>query len=326
VKTIDAMPDHRPWRFAIASALALVALGGAIGQGAVGAGRVVGPVRAAPALVAISPSPVPTSPVRPRPAPVVVRPPAVKAPAAILVDLGSGRVLFAKEPDLRRPIASLAKIMTALLVLRRTNLDDEVIVSRKAAKTPPTTIGLQAGEEIQVQSLLYGLLLHSGNDAAVALAEHVSGSVRAFVQLMNDEAAALGLADTHYASPNGLSDRGYSTVRDLAKLTRIALADPTFTQIVSSEQHWIPGPPGQMHRLRNLNLLLGAYPGTFGVKTGYTHAAGDCVVGVARRGGQALLAIELGDDPDTHWKDAYGDVIRLFDYGFVPTHVPSAPA
>jgi D-alanyl-D-alanine carboxypeptidase (penicillin-binding protein 5/6) len=249
----------------------------------------------------------------------------IKAPSALLVDLGSGKVLFAKQPDERRPIASLAKIMTAMLVLERTKPDDMVVVSRRAAHTPPVVVGLVPGEQIQVQALLYGLLLRSGNDAAVALAEHVSGSVREFVQQMNDEAGRLGLNDTHYTSPNGLNDRGYSTVRDLVKLTRIALGDPTFTQIVSAEQHWIPGPRRQIHHLRNLNLLLGAYPGTFGVKTGYTRAAGDCVVGVARRGSQALLAIELGDAPLTHWRDAYGDVISLFTYGFVSARAGLAP-
>ncbi len=320
----DAPPRHRPWRFAIASALALVALGGTIGQGAAGTDL----LRDRPRMAAAVPSPSPASAGAPRAPvrPAVARLPVVRAPTAILMDLGSGRVLFAKQADQRRPIASLAKIMTALLVLQRTHLDDEVVVSRTAAAAPPVDMGLRPGERIRVRSLLYGLLLRSGNDAAVALAELVSGSVAAFVGLMNDQAASLGLRDTRFASPNGLSDLGYSTVRDLAALTRIALADPVFAQLVSSEDHWVPGPRGGLLHLRNLNLLLGAYPGANGVKTGYTRAAGDCVVGVARRGSRALIAIELGDDPNTHWQDAYRDVMRLFDFGFRPMRTPGAPS
>lgn len=296
-----------------------MALGGAVGQGAAGVSVSPDP----PAGVAASPVNAATR----APLHVAVRrPPQVHAPTAILVDLRTGRVLFAKNADLRRPIASLAKIMTALLVLQRTNLDDQVVVSRAAATTPPVDVGLRRGERIQVRALLYGLLLRSGNDAAVALAEHVSGSAAAFVRLMNDQAALLGLLDTRFASPNGLSDLGYSTVEDLATLTRIALADPVFEQLVSSEDHWVPGPRGGVIHLRNLNLLLGAYPGAYGVKTGYTRAAGDCVVGVARRDGQTLIAIELGDDPNTHWQDAYGDVMRLFDFGFRPARTPGAPS
>jgi D-alanyl-D-alanine carboxypeptidase (penicillin-binding protein 5/6) len=320
----DAPPGHRPWRFAIASALALMALGGTVGQGAAGTAL----LRDRPRMVVAAPaaSPASTGASRAHLGSPAVRLPFVRAPSAILVDLRTGRIMFAKQQEQRRPIASLAKIMTALLVLQRTSLDDDVVVSRKVSTTPPTDVGLRPGERIQVLPLLYGLLLRSGNDAAVALAEHVSGSEAAFVRLMNHEAASLGLRDTWYASPNGLSDRGYSTVRDLATLTRLALADPVFAKVVSSEDHWIPGPAGRLLHLRNLNLLLGAYPGAYGVKTGYTRAAGDCVVGLARRDGRALIAIELGDDPATHWRDAYGDVMRLFDFGFRASRRPGGPS
>jgi len=242
--------------------------------------------------------------------------PHVRAPSAILVDLTTGRVLFAKHPDQRRPVASLTKMMTALLVLEHADLAEVVTVSRKAAATDPIVLGLQPGERITVKSLVWGLLLWSGNDAAVALAEHVSGSVTGFLHLMNARAWELGLRDTFFASPNGLDDHGYSTARDLAILARVALRDRFFAAVVRSRFHRIPGPPGQIHRLWNLNEMLVRYPGSIGVKTGYTRGAGNCLVAAAARGGGTLIAVVLGDPPGTHWRFAYGDAGALLDYGF----------
>jgi D-alanyl-D-alanine carboxypeptidase (penicillin-binding protein 5/6) len=259
-----------------------------------------------PAALSAEPFPSRTSPTTP----------AVHAPTAILINLSTGRVVFSKHPDLRRPVASLTKILTAMVVLERANLSDVVVVSRKAARTPPIDVGLRAKERISVRDLLYGLLLWSGNDTAVALAEHVSGHVAPFVRVMNDRARVLGLRNTYFASPNGLNDRGYSTARDLAVLTRAALADPTFARIVRTERRWIPGPKTQLHRLRNLNELLRTYRGALGVKTGYTSAAGNCLVGAAERDGHRLLAVVLGDPAGTHWVFAYRDARRLLDYGF----------
>jgi D-alanyl-D-alanine carboxypeptidase (penicillin-binding protein 5/6) len=243
-------------------------------------------------------------------------PPAVRAPAAILIDLRTGGVLFAKHPDQHRPIASISKIMTAILVLERARLSDVVAVSRTAAKAPPIDLGLKTRQRITVGDLLWGLLLWSGNDASVALAEHVSGSLPAFKRLMNARGQALGLRDTYFASPSGLDDHGYSTVRDVAVLARAALRSPMFAQIVATRRHWIPGPKGQIHRLQNLNELLRAYPGAIGVKTGYTEAAGNCVVGAATRGNSWLLAVVLGDPAHTRWRAAYADIKKLLDYGF----------
>ena len=243
----------------------------------------------------------------------------VRAPTAILVDLRTGAVLFAKHPDQRRPVASVVKIMTAMLVLERARLSDVVGVSRGAARAAPTRLGLEPRERITVGDLLWGLLLWSGNDASVALAEHVSGSLSAFKALMNARAHALGLRDTYFAGPSGLDDRGYSTVRDVAVLARAALRNPVFARIVSTRRHWIPGPARQIHRLRNLNDLLRTYRGAVGVKTGYTQAAGNCVVGAATRGRRSLLAVVLGDPARTRWRAAYADVRRLLDYGFAAT-------
>ena len=241
----------------------------------------------------------------------------IRAPTAILIDVRTGHILYAKHPDQRRPIASIAKIMTALLVLERARLSDVAGVSWRAAKAPPIRLGLKRRQRISVRDLLWGLLLWSGNDASLALAEHVSGSVTAFLDLMNARGQTLGLRDTYFASPSGLNDRGYSTVRDVATLTRVALQNSTFAQIVATRRHWIPGPPAQIHRLRNLNGLLPSYPGAVGVKTGYTEAAGNCVVGAAARGHRLLLAVVLGDPASTQWRSAYADIRRLLNYGFV---------
>lgn len=242
--------------------------------------------------------------------------PAVVAPSAIVVSVEEGRVLFTKRADRPLPIASLAKIMTALLVLKHADLSDTVTVSRRAAFAQPVDMGLRPGERISVRALLYGLLLRSGNDAAVALAEHVSGTVAVFLDLMNREGRSLGLAHSWFASPNGLNDRGFSTARDLATLTRVALADPTFGRIVDTDRFVLRDGRGRPRVLWNINLFRGQYQGAVGVKTGFTTRAGECLVAAARRGGRTLVAVVLGDSPATHWQDAFGDAGRLLDYGF----------
>jgi D-alanyl-D-alanine carboxypeptidase (penicillin-binding protein 5/6) len=243
--------------------------------------------------------------------------PTVIAPSAIVVDETTGRVLFAKRPDLPLPIASLAKVMTALLVLERSDLGETVTVSKRAAFTQPVVMGLRPGERITVRELMFGLLLRSGNDAAVALAEHVSGSVPAFLSLMNRRAIALGLRRTWFASPNGLDDRGFSTARDLATLTRVALANATFARMVDTDRFFLRDGRGPARVLWNINLFRGQYFGAVGVKTGFTSRAGDCLAAAARRGGRTLVAIVLGDSAATHWQDAFGDAARLLDFGFL---------
>lgn len=242
--------------------------------------------------------------------------PEVIAPAAIVIDAGTGRVIFAKRPDRPLPIASLAKIMTALVVLEQSDLAETVAVSRRAAFTEPVAMGLFPRERISVRALLYGLLLRSGNDAAVALAEHVSGSVPAFLDLMNQRALTLGLRHTWFASPNGLDDRGYGTARDLAKLTQVAIANATFARIVDTDWYLLRDGRGRPRVLWNINLFRGQYVGAIGVKTGFTSRAGDCLVAAAERGGRTLVAVVLGDSPATHWQDAFGDASRLLDFGF----------
>jgi serine-type D-Ala-D-Ala carboxypeptidase (penicillin-binding protein 5/6) len=254
------------------------------------------------------PSPFPTALHTPKPG---AEPPAIKADAAVLEDLDTGQVLYRKQPSKRRPIASLTKVMTALLVLERAGPHDPVTVSDRAASQTGSVLGLEEGERISVQHLLYGLLLQSSNDAAVALAEHVGGTVERFVKMMNERAAALGLEDTVFRSPNGLDDRGHSTALDMAELTRDAYADATFASIVRTRFHSIPAPSGPARRIQNRNALLWLYPGAEGVKTGFTTPAGHCLIAAAERDGLQLVAVVLDEPTDT-----FSDGAALLDYGF----------
>jgi serine-type D-Ala-D-Ala carboxypeptidase (penicillin-binding protein 5/6) len=261
-----------------------------------------------------SPSPSPTVLVKP-PTPAL-DPPELDVPAAVLLDLRSGQLLLAVGPDRERPIASTTKIMTAVVVTERASLDDVVTVSEFAAAQGGSEAGLEPGEEITVRELLYALLLSSANDAAVALAEHVSGSVDAFVDVMNARAAQLGLGHTDYASPSGLDDAGYSTARNLADLTRFVYRRPeapsgVIEEIVRQMFHDVPAPEGEPRHLQNRNALLWLYPGTIGVKTGQTEGAGFTLVAVADREDRRLLAVVLGGEDEV-----FSEAAALFDYGF----------
>jgi len=173
------------------------------------------------------------------------------------------------------------------------------------------TIGLRTGERLTVRDLLYGMLLPSGNDAAITLARFVGGTVDTFVARMNATALRMGLRDTHFASPTGLDDMGYSTPADLAMLTRRAYRNETFARIVATTRHRIPGPKGSIRRLVNRNILLRVYPGAIGVKTGFTTRAGDCLIGAARLTGFGLLAVVLGSRTN-----AFDQGINLLNFGF----------
>ena len=249
------------------------------------------------------------------PAPPAARP-QIDAASAILVDLDSGQVLLQLAPDRRLPIASVTKIMTALLVLERTSLDDVVTVSDDATFQPDlaglSSLGLRPGERITVQELLYALLLQSANDAAIALAEHVSGTEERFEAAMNARARQLGMDDTRFRSPNGLDDRGYSTARDLTILTREVYAtQPGFGRMAATRFHDVPAPAGPPRTIQNRNVLLWLYPGAFGVKTGYTARAGFCVVAAAQRDGRRLVAVVLGSTGEP-----FSEAAALLNYGF----------
>ncbi|MGZ4132397.1 MAG: D-alanyl-D-alanine carboxypeptidase family protein [Actinomycetota bacterium] len=242
--------------------------------------------------------------------------PSIAARGALLADASTGAVLFAKAPDAPRPIASLTKVMTALLVLERVRPDDVVAVDSRAVFArkdygATSTLGLRAGERITVEDLLYGMLLGSANDAAVALAIHVSGSVDAFVALMNRRATQLGMSSTSFSSASGLDDRGRSTPRDLFRLTRVVNADPAFTRITSTRERTIASPKGPPRRIQNRNALLWLYPGAFGTKTGFTAAAGPCLIASAQRDGRTLVAVLLHDAGSD-----FSDAAALLNYGF----------
>ena len=237
---------------------------------------------------------------------------AVGAESAILIDGDSGSVLYAKNPDERRGMASTTKIMTAYVVLNRLSPETVVEITPEMTGIEGSSLYLKAGEKLTVEELLYGLLLESGNDSAVALAVACDGSVDAFAKRMNETAAELGLENTRFANPHGLSAEGhYTTARELAMLTAEALKNETFGEIVATYQTRIPyeGIEGGRY-LTNHNPLLKGYEGMIGVKTGWTTADGKCFVSAAKREGMTLIAVTLGDTgiSATHRK--------LLDYGF----------
>jgi D-alanyl-D-alanine carboxypeptidase len=249
-----------------------------------------------------------------------VRAPAIYAKSAYVLDVNSGSALFQKFPDARRFPASTVKMMTGLLVAESGRLDEVATVSRLAASIGETTMGLRAGEQVPVLELLYGLMLNSGNDAAMVLAEHFAGSSAAFAEGMNARAAALGLANTQFANPHGLDHGGfassshYSSARDLAVLGAAAMANPVLAQVAGTTRREVAelnGPPGQPpHRLRNTVGALWWYPGAIGVKTGWTGRAGQVRVVAAERAGTRLVAVVM-DSPDD-----VREVRDLLDYGF----------
>jgi D-alanyl-D-alanine carboxypeptidase len=236
----------------------------------------------------------------------------VRAPAAILVDAATGRVLWAERPHERRKIASLTKIMTATLALKEVPWQSTVKVAQSPPEVPLVREGLRTGEQVKAWKLFYSLLLYSGNDDAQQLAISSAGSVHAFLRQMNEQAEALGLHDTHYTSPSGVRDRGnYSTAWDLAALTRYAFRDPRFDQLVRTRRIQVSwSAPTNSKIYLNNNALLSQYTGATGVKTGYTHEAGWCLVAAATRHGRRLIAVVL-DSPNM---DA--DAKRLLNLGF----------
>ena len=260
-----------------------------------------------------SPSPFPQSLATPADA---VASPRLDAPAAILAELDHGQVMFAKAPRMRRPIASLTKVMTALIVLERRDLEHVVEITPAAIFDDDeygasSILGLRAGERRTIRQLLDALMLQSANDAALALAIEIGGTQQGFVDLMNERAQTLGLRRTEFFSPNGLDDRGRSSVRDLLVLTRAAYAAPGFAQIVASRFRTIPAPRGRPRRVQNRNALLWLYPGAIGAKTGFTAVAGYCLIATAEREGRRLIVVVLGDR-----NEAFSEVAALLDHGF----------
>lgn len=240
--------------------------------------------------------------------------PAIAAQAAVVMDLKTGQVLYAKEPTKKMYPASTTKILTALVVLQKCKLDERVKASQEAANTEGSAIWMKEGEELAVGDALYALLLNSANDVALALAETVSGSVDGFVSLMNRTAKAYGAEDSHFNNPHGLPDENhYTTALDLAKITQAAMRYKVFREIVSTKTKTIKREsPEALSLLINHNKLLWRYDGANGVKTGYTTQAGQCLVATAQRGERELVAVLLGNGGGDIWNEA----AQLLDYGF----------
>lgn len=239
--------------------------------------------------------------------------PATSIPSGVLVT-GDGRQLWAREPDAERAMASTTKIMTALVVLDEADLDEIVTVSAAAAAVKEMGIDIVAGEQRTVRELLTAMLVHSGNDAAFALAEHVAGSEAGFVELMNRKAASLGLVHTSFANAHGLDAPGhYTTAAELATMAQVAMADPRFAEMVGSKTCTVtrPGAPATVYP--NSNQLLHSYPGATGIKTGWTDDAGYCVVVSSTQGGVSLLAVVLGAASES---DRFDQARTLLDWGF----------
>jgi len=242
----------------------------------------------------------------------------VSAASAILMDAVTGEVLFEQNADEPRPPASITKILTALVILERGVLADTVVVSQAAASVGGYRLGLRRGQRVSLEDLLSAILIRSANDAAEAAAEHVGAGTAGFVAMMNAKALELGMYHSHFENPHGLDEPGhYTTARDMALLTRVAMEQPYFAQLVRTRETavtiWQAGPRGPQARVRMIqthNKLLGRLDGADGVKTGYTDAAGRCLVASASRGGQRMIAVLLKDSQ--RWMDA----AKLLEFGF----------
>lgn len=233
--------------------------------------------------------------------------PKISAASAILIDAASGRVLYEHNAHEKRLIASITKLMTALVAVESMpDLTQRVEIKREYTLAEGSSMYLKTGEQISLEELLYGLLMSSGNDAALAVAGGCAGDVDTFVDWMNQRAASIGMKDTHFANPSGLNEEAhYSTAADMAKLARVVMEHPVLANIVGTKSITIAG-----RSLVNHNKLLWRYEGCVGMKTGYTKKAGRTLVSCAERDGQRLIVVTLNDPDD------WSDHAALFDYGF----------
>ena len=231
----------------------------------------------------------------------------VSAKSAILYEPETKTVLFEKDSEAKRAIASTTKIMTAVVVLENANLSDVITIPEMCVGTEGTSMYLKADEKLSVEDLLYGLMLQSGNDAALALAYYVgNGDVAHFVDMMNAKAAQIGMVNTNFENPNGLpAEKHVSTAKDMAVLAAYAMENPDFANIVSTKSANVAG-----RTMANHNKLLRLYDGVNGIKTGFTKAAGRCLVSSAEKNGMKLVAVTLFAPDD------WNDHIRMFDFGF----------
>jgi len=239
--------------------------------------------------------------------------PGVSAASAVLIEQKSGRVLFEKEAHTKRRIASITKIMTAILAIESGKLNRYVKVSEQATHAEGSSVYLKPGEKIKLNDLVYGLMLRSGNDTAVAIAEYVGGSVGGFAYLMNQKAREIGMYDTHFANPHGLDDHEnhYSSAYDMAILMRYAMQNETFRKISGTKVYRAPNPTEEWDRVwKNKNRLLSKYKYATGGKTGYTKRAKRTLVTTATKGDMSLIAVTLNGPDD------WNDHISMYENGF----------
>lgn len=237
----------------------------------------------------------------------------VSASSAVLMDQESGRVLYGKNAHEKKRIASITKIMTAILAIESGKLERKVQVSAKATRAEGSSVYLKPNEKIKLEDLVYGLMLRSGNDTAEAIAEYVGGSLDGFVYLMNQKAKEIGMANTNFANPHGLDnfENHYSTAYDMALLTRYAMQNETYRVISGTKIHKAPNPEEKWDRVwRNKNRLLSKYKYTTGGKTGYTKRAKRTLVTTATKGDMDLISVTLNAPDD------WNDHISMFEYGF----------
>ncbi len=236
--------------------------------------------------------------------------PSIGAQAAILIEQSTGKVLFGQNAHQKLPMASTTKIMTALIAIERGNLDDIVTTASEAYGVEGSSMYIQKNEKLSLKDLVYGLMLNSGNDAAIAIAIHIGGSIEGFADLMNERALSLGLANTHFVTPNGLHDpEHYTSAFDLAAIAREAMNNETFREIAATSYY--SAETGNVKRtLKSKNKILWQYEGGNGIKTGYTEAAGKCLVFSAKRADMELIGVVLNSP------DIFPESMNMLDYGF----------
>lgn len=236
----------------------------------------------------------------------------MSAKSAVLIEASTGRMLYEKNAYEKMPMASTTKIMTAIVALEYGNVKDTVVVSKNASGVEGSSIWLAEGERMSLSDMLFGLMLASGNDAAIAIAEHIGGSVEGFVGMMNQMAQKIGAYNTHFANPNGLpSNDHYTTAYDLALISAYAMRNDYFCEIVKTQYKTLPWEGHQWDRVvKNKNKILWNYEGGNGIKTGYTKASGRCLAAAAERDGMQLIAVAL-DAPDM-----FNDCMAIMNYGF----------
>jgi len=237
----------------------------------------------------------------------------VTAASGLLVDQQTGKILWSKDEGAIRAPASLTKVLTALVVLENSDLNSKVELTQEAKDVPGSTTGAEVGSIFTVKDLLYGLLLNSGNDAAMALAQHVSrdGSIEGFMAMANRKAASLGAVSTHFVNPHGYDQQGHvTTAHDLALIATAALQNPVFAEIVHTQRYEATAEDGRVSTFINHNRLLKTYAGTIGVKTGFTHNAGTSLISAVNRNDTTLVAVVLGSPA------MYGDSTSLYDWAY----------